>query len=52
MKKTYKNPTLKVVKVKGARLMQASANVTLYGKNATGTGMGREAEFSDWDEDE
>ena len=50
MKKTYKNPTLKVVKTKGARLMQAS--VKMYGKNATTAGMGRRAEFSDWDEEE
>ena len=50
MKKTYINPTLKVVKTKGARLMQASAK--MFGKNATSAGMGRRAEFSDWDEEE
>ena len=49
MKKTYKIPTLKVVKTKGARLMQASAK--MFGKNATSAGMGRRAEFSDWDEE-
>ena len=50
MKKTYINPTLKVVKTRGARLMQASAK--MFGKNATSAGMGRRSEFSDWDEDE
>ena len=50
MKKTYKNPTLKVVNVRPAQFIAAS--VKLYGRDATGTGMGRRSEFSDWDEEE
>ena len=50
MKKTYKTPTLKVVNVRPAQFIAAS--VPMYGKNATTAGMGRRAEFSDWDEEE
>ena len=50
MKKTYKNPTLTVVKVQPAQVIAAS--VPMYGTNATGEGMGRSASFSDWGEDE
>ena len=49
MKKTYKIPTLTVVKVQTAQFIAAS--VDMYGANASGVGMGREAEFSDWDEE-
>ena len=44
MKKTYKNPILTVVNIQTAHLMQASAK--MYGKNATGEGMGRGARVS------
>lgn len=49
MKKTYINPTLKVVKAKGARLLAGS--LQLKDMNA-GKSMGRRAEFSDWDDEE
>ena len=49
MKKTYINPTLKVVKAKGARLLAGS--LQLKDVNA-GKSMGRSARFSDWSEDE
>ena len=49
MKKTYINPTLTVVKIRTAHLMQASAK--MYGKDATSAGMSRRNDFWD-DEDE
>lgn len=54
MKKTYKNPTLKVVKTKGARLLAGSAQGTLTSTSITARGGfgARRAEFSDWDEEE
>ena len=56
MKKTYINPTLKVVKTKGARLLAGSGN-QLMGmrgdyKSGTVTMGSRRSSFSDWDEDE
>ena len=50
MKKTYKIPTLTVVKVQPAKFIAASLPV--YDADATGEGMGREAEFSDWEIDD
>ena len=52
MKKIYKNPTLKVVKTRGARLMQTST-MRMRGdyNSSTVTMGGRRAEFSDWDEE-
>ena len=50
MKKTYINPTFKVVNVRPAQFIAAS--VPMYGTNATTAAMGRRSEFSDWDEDE
>ena len=50
MKKTYKNPTLTVVKVQPAQVIAAS--VPMYGSDATGAGMGRGASFSDWSDEE
>lgn len=49
MKKTYKNPTLTVVKIQPANLLQA---VSLQNKDAKSV-MGRESRFSDddWDEE-
>ena len=54
MKKTYINPTLKVVKAKGARLMTGSApKLQMRGDYNSGTvTMGsRRSSFSDWDEE-
>ena len=54
MKKTYINPTLKVVKAKGARLMTGSApKLQMRGDyDGTVTMGSRRSSFSDWDEDE
>jgi len=41
-------PTLKVVEIKPAHLMIAASGST----NATSGNLGREARFSDWDEEE
>ena len=49
MKKTYKIPTLTVVKVQPAQVIAAS--VPMYSTDATGEGMGRGASFSDWEEE-
>ena len=54
MKKTYINPTLKVVKTKGARLMTGSNQLMgMRGNYDSGTvTMGaRRSSFSDWDEE-
>ena len=48
MKKTYMIPTLQVVKIQTAQILAGS--VDLYGQNATGPGMGRQAGFSDSDD--
>ncbi len=52
MKKTYMIPTLQVVKIQPAQFIAAS--VEMYGKDAEGAGMGRQAGFSadndDWGE--
>ena len=52
MKKTYINPTLKVVKAKGARIL-AGSTMRMRGNynSSTVTMGGRRAEFSDWDEE-
>ena len=50
MKKTYKNPTLKVVKVQPRQFIAASYYETTT--TLTSGNHGRRAEFSDWDEDE
>ena len=49
MKKLYKNPDIKVVRMQ-SMLMQ-SASVQMYGKDATGSAMSRQG-GSLWDEDE
>ena len=49
MKKTYKNPTLTVVKVQPAQVIATS--VPMYATPAEGAGMGRGASFSDWEEE-
>ena len=43
MKKTYKNPTLEVVKIETQKMLAES--VQMFGKDATGSGMSREFEF-------
>lgn len=48
MKKTYINPTMKVVEIKPAQILEDS--IDMYGKNAQGEAMGRKARFSDWEE--
>jgi hypothetical protein len=47
MKKTYMIPTLQVVKIQTTNLLQT---VSMYGKDAEGTGMARRGRFSDWEE--
>ena len=55
MKKTYKNPTLMVVKIHSENIMQqgSPAAPTMRGINANSTAMGREGRFSadEWDEE-
>ena len=48
MKKTYKNPEIKIVSLQTAKLIAAST--TMYGENATGPGMSRGSAF--WDDEE
>lgn len=50
MKKTYKNPTLKVVKVQPAQVIATSIRQGLEWK--TGTANGRASRFSDDEFDE
>jgi len=47
MKKTYMIPTLQVVKIQTANLLQT---VSMFNENATSSGMGRQAGFSDDDD--
>ncbi len=51
MKKTYKNPTLKVVNVKPAQFIAVS-QADMYGTNATSAGMSRGSRYSSWEEDD
>ena len=52
MKKTYQNPTMKIVKVKTTQMIAASGPGTqMYGKNATGEAMSRDG-GSLWDDEE
>lgn len=52
MKKTYKNPALKVVKIQPARIMITS-NVTLGGSyNGKSKIEARQGRFSDWSEED
>ena len=48
MKKTYKNPLLTVVNIQPAQFIAMS---TLGTTDAIDGNLGREATFSDWDED-
>ena len=50
MKKTYKNPTLKVVKVNPARILAGSPGLT--GTYSGGTVLSRQSDFSDWSDEE
>jgi len=53
MKKTYMIPTLKVVEIKPAQFIAASFQQTLGTTEVNGSAaLGREARFSDWDEEE
>jgi hypothetical protein len=49
MKKTYINPTLTVVKIQPAQFIAMS---TLGETEATSGNLGREAEFSDWEDEQ
>ncbi len=48
MKKTYKNPTMTIVKIETAQMVAAS--VEMHGSNANSAAMGREGSF--WDDEE
>lgn len=50
MKKTYCNPTLKVVKIQTTQILAGSPQLT--GTYNGGTILSREARFSDFDEEE
>ena len=53
MKKTYKSPTVKVVKTKMQRILAGSDFSKSSAKTMTKGSFGaRGAEFSDWDEEE
>ena len=53
MKKTYINPTLKVVKVKPAQILAGSFKESLGTENVNGSAaLGRESRFSRWEEDD
>lgn len=52
MKKTYKNPTLTVVKVQTANILAGSGPVLRGSTNATSGNAGRGASFSGWNEEE
>ena len=49
MKKTYMTPTLQVVKIQPAQFIANS--IPVDPTTETSTQMGRQARFSDWDED-
>ena len=51
MKKTYIIPTLQVVKIQTANLLQAISGGFGEGPKPGSVAAGREARFSDWDED-
>ena len=48
MKKTYKNPTLKVVKIQPNQLMIPASGYT----NETSGNLGRRGRFSTWEEED
>lgn len=50
MKKTYQNPTTKLVKIKTVQMIAAS--VQMYGTNATSAGMGRDNGGDFWEDEE
>lgn len=50
MKKTYINPTLKVVKAQPARVIATSIRQGVEWKS--GTANGRRSSFSDWSDDD
>ena len=52
MKKTYKNPTLTVVKIQTSNLLQAVSGKFGDGFKDGGSAAGRGASFSDWGEEE
>ena len=52
MKKTYKNPTLTVIKVQAARILAGSPGYSETTTTLTGGNHGRGASFSDWEVEE
>lgn len=50
MKKTYQNPTMKIVKVKTTQMIATSPKAQMYGKDATSEGMSRRGRS--WDDEE
>lgn len=48
MKKIYQNPAIRIVKINTAKMIAVS--LTMYGKDATGTGMSRDSGW--WDDEE
>ena len=52
MKKTYSNPTMKVVKIQARhKMMTGSLNVTISGEQTNKAALGRDFDF-DFDDDE
>ncbi len=54
MKKTYKNPTLKIVNVKPAQFIAASQTIGLSSTNYNGTATieSRGSRYSEWEDDD
>lgn len=53
MKKTYKNPTLTVVKLQPARILAGSEKIGVGSNyNGSATIESRRGRFSDWEEEE
>ena len=51
MKKTYMIPTFKVVEIRPASILEGSAPQLRGETNATSGNLGRNAHFSDWEEE-
>mgnify|MGYP007101983517 CR=1 FL=1 len=51
MKKIYSKPTTEVAKMQLANMIANSLNLTMYGTNATGTGMSRDRGARNNDDD-
>ena len=51
MKKTYKNPTMLVVKIQTRQMLASSpTTINMYGSNASADAMGRDFDFDDDEE--